>query len=84
VLLVKDGGTAALALTLPRERLEELRWRREGVGWVGPTWAEGSEGSMKSDGAVELVEAVEATEAEWARRAVSSRVRRLTCKEVGC
>lgn len=66
------------------EREELLRWRREGVGCVAPViwWVGfGSEISMgRSEAEVEVLEcdAFEATEADWARRAVSSRVRRLT------
>jgi hypothetical protein len=46
---------------------EELRWRREAVGWEGPLISK-----------VEVDEAVLAMDAECARSAVSSRVRRLT------
>ena len=65
----------------------ELRWRREAVGCVGPVrapvWTEA--GSVDSKRKVlgcadVLVDETElATEAEWARSALSSRVRRLTC-----
>lgn len=74
---------------MPRpEMLLEERWRREGVGWVGPMswWAGlGSEGSTGSkDGVVEVVDVMlwfDATDAECcARRAVSSLVRRFTCR----
>jgi len=63
---------------------EEERCRREGVGWVAPViWCVGfgsemSTGSSEADVEVEEWEALLATEADWARRAVSSRVRRLT------
>lgn len=53
-------------LKLPRETEELLRWRRADCG-------------SETLGAVDVDDAVEATEAEWARRAVSSRVRRFTC-----
>lgn len=62
---------------------EEERWRREGVGWVAPViWWLGlgspiSMGSSEAETA-EADEALLATEADWARRAVSSRVKRLT------
>jgi len=81
---------------LPLLTLLEERWRREGVGCVGPErelavcMDVGSLGSERRKGATpppscveaaeeEAAEAVEATEAECARRAESSRVRRLTC-----
>ena len=60
-----------------RLTLEELRWRRDAVGCVGPA----KEGSLasRSPAAAEVVdEAVDATEAVCARRALNSRVRRLT------
>ena len=63
---------------------EELRWR-EGVGWVAPPiiWCVGLGSEMSAgrrDAEVELLEweAFDATDADCARRAVSSRVRRLT------
>ena len=68
---VADPGYAAVVL--PRETLDELRWRRAEVGCVGPWWSTPS--SMAADAALE---AVEATEAECARSAESSRVRRFT------
>jgi hypothetical protein len=66
------------------EREEELRWR-EGVGCVAPPiiWCVGL-GSVMSFGRREAEvdwlewEAFDATDADCARRAVSSRVRRLT------
>lgn len=69
---------------LRAEREEELRWRREGVGCVAPViwWvgfgSEMSTGSSEAEVEVLECEALEATEADWARRAVSSRVKRLT------
>lgn len=70
-----------------RLTLLELRWRRDAVGCVGPVRAPAwtAEGSVASKSKVlggcaeVLVDETElATEAEWARRALSSRVRRLT------
>lgn len=65
---------------------EDERCRREGVGWVAPVrpWLGfGSEISIgRSDAfaeAEDTEEALLATEADWARSAVSSRVKRLTC-----
>lgn len=66
------------------ETEEELRWRRDGVGWVAPIiWCVGLGSEMSTgsrDAEVDVLdwEAFDATEADWARRAVSSRVRRLT------
>lgn len=63
---------------------DELRWRREGVGWVAPIiWCVGLGSEISTgrrDAEVEVLdcEALDATDADWARRAVSSRVRRLT------
>ena len=56
-------------LKLPRLTDELLRCRREPEPYC--VWSAGF-------GCVEVDDAVEATEAEWARRAVSSRVRRFT------
>ena len=58
-----------------RETLEELRWRRDAVGCIGPVAA--SAWAMDESAALDM-DVVEATDAEWARRAESSRVRRLT------
>jgi len=58
-----------------RETLEELRWRREDVGCIGPVAA--SAWAMDESAALDI-DVVEATDAECARRAESSRVRRLT------
>lgn len=79
--VVKVVGPLYGVLTLPRLTLEELRWRRDAVGWVGPVrapvWAAvGSVASRRTPDALD--EAVDATEAEWARRALSSLVKRLT------
>jgi hypothetical protein len=58
-----------------RETEDELRCRREGVGWTDPE----CDVSLGSRRAFEVAEeAVDATEAEWARRAESSRVKRFT------
>lgn len=63
---------------------DELRWRRDGVGWVAPIiWCVGLGSEMSTgrrEAEVEVLdwEALDATDADWARRAVSSRVRRLT------
>jgi len=70
------------AVPLPLLTLLDERWRRAGVGCVGPAREAvcrdvGSVGSETRE--EEVAEAVEATEAEWARRADSSRVRRFTC-----
>lgn len=80
-----DADVEGVCGTLLVLRLElDLRWR-EGVGCVAPVswWAGlGSEMSMgRSDAEVELEdwEALDVTDAVWARRAVNSRVRRLTC-----
>lgn len=63
---------------------EEDLCLREGVGCVAPViWCVGlgseiSTGSSEAEVEVEECDALLATEADWARRAVSSRVRRLT------
>jgi hypothetical protein len=66
------------------ETEEELRCRREGVGWVDPViWCVGlgseiSTGRREAEVEVLDWEVFDATDAVCARRAVSSRVRRLT------
>lgn len=65
-------------------RVEEERWRRPGVGCVAPVREWRGLESVGSRRTPEVEEVVEATEAEcWARRAESSRVRRLTYADVG-
>lgn len=74
-------------MMLRPEAFDEERCRRDGVGWVGPvSWWVGivSLGSMgRREGVLEaelFCEALLATDAEcWARKADSSRVKRLTC-----
>jgi hypothetical protein len=76
------GETVGIVALRP-DMEEEERARREGVGWVAPViWWVGF-GSLMSTGRmdweeVEEWEALLATDAVCARRAVSSRVRRLT------
>ena len=63
---------------------DEERCLRDGVGWVAPVnWWVGlgsdmSTGSSEAEVELDETDALLATEADWARRAVSSRVRRLT------
>lgn len=74
-----DGVGMLLVLTD-----EDDRCLREGVGCVAPViwWvglgSEISTGRREAEVEFEEWEALLATEADWARRAVSSRVRRLT------
>jgi hypothetical protein len=80
-------AVAAEGMGIPRPLTEEEeRWLRDGVGCVAPTiwWvglgSEMSTGRMEAFAEVDdMDEALLATDADWARRAVSSRVKRLTC-----
>lgn len=78
-------GVVAFCALLVLSELEDL-CLREGVGCVAPViWCVGlgsdiSTGSSEADVEVEECEALEATDAVCALRAVSSRVRRLTCR----
>lgn len=80
-VLVDGVGKVGMLLLLTEE--EDLC--REGVGWVAPVnWCVGlgseiSMGSNEAEVELEETDALLATDADWARRAVSSRVRRLTC-----
>ena len=82
-LFATDTLVEGVAILLPLT-LEDERCLREGVGCVAPViWCVGfgseiSMGRREAEVEVEECEALLATEADWARRAVSSRVRRLT------
>lgn len=63
-VLLAALGVDAVASGRPMDAVEELRWRRDGVGCVGAGSDEGSEGSRRWVFCCEVEEVLLATEEE--------------------
>ena len=78
VLPLMPVSPVAEVLILRVLKLEEDRWRREGVGWLGPESRWFAFWSVESGRPLDVEEVVDTTEADCWRRIDSSLVRRLT------
>lgn len=77
-VLLTALGVDAVTSGRPIDAEEELRWRLSGAGCDGAGSDDGSEGSRGCIFCWEVDDVLLATDEEWARRAFSSRVSRLT------